>query len=174
MTIAGDPLRVVWDALQRHGYGPHGAAYDFRARCPGHDGGNPSALHVCEGIDGRVVMHCFAHICEVERIVAPLGLTVADLFPPGHRHARRRHMHEARRSEFDGVARDAANTLLAVSRLGPAFRNETVTDCPCCGSPNASLTVSTDFGHVLVQCASGCTLRMFTDALAARVDEGAA
>ena len=48
------------------------------ARCPAHDDAHNS-LSVREGEDGRVLLNCFAG-CEPERVVAALGLTMADLF----------------------------------------------------------------------------------------------
>jgi hypothetical protein len=47
-------------------------------RCPAHDDRNAS-LSVTEGDDGRVLVKCFSG-CEVDRIVAALGLELADLF----------------------------------------------------------------------------------------------
>lgn len=164
-----DPLRLVWDALARGGYGPHGKEDDFRARCPGHDGDNRDALHVSDDGDGNALLYCFAHDCRAERIVAALGLGLRDLFRAGHPRSHRRHLHEARRSEFAGGARLAANTLLALSQLGVCYRVEITTDCSYCGSPNASLTVDTHFPYVLLQCAAGCSERMFTEALAGNV-----
>ena len=53
----------------------------YMARCPVHDDKNPS-LSITEGNDGRVLLKCFAG-CSTEEIVKALGLTMADLFPPG-------------------------------------------------------------------------------------------
>ena len=55
------------------------ACNGWTGSCPAHDDRNPS-LSVAEGDDGRVLLHCFAG-CEVEEIVAALGLTMSDLFP---------------------------------------------------------------------------------------------
>jgi hypothetical protein len=49
------------------------------ACCPSHNDKTPS-MSVCEGDDGRVLLHCFAG-CSTESIVAALGLSFADLFP---------------------------------------------------------------------------------------------
>jgi hypothetical protein len=51
----------------------------FTARCPAHEDRGPS-LSITEGEDGRVLLHCFAG-CTPQEVVAPLGLTMADLFP---------------------------------------------------------------------------------------------
>ena len=56
----------------------------WSARCPGplHQRGdrNPS-LGIAIGDDGRALVRCFAG-CEVSAILAPIGLDLADLFPP--------------------------------------------------------------------------------------------
>lgn len=49
------------------------------ARCPAHPDRSPS-LSIREGSDGRTLLHCFAG-CELQAIVAALGLRLADLFP---------------------------------------------------------------------------------------------
>jgi putative DNA primase/helicase len=57
----------------------------WKALCPAHDDRDPS-LHVSEGVDGRVLLKCFAG-CENPQIVAALGLQMRDLFEQrnGHR-----------------------------------------------------------------------------------------
>jgi ribosomal protein L37AE/L43A len=55
---------------------PCGSGYE--ARCPGHEDRDPS-LSITEGEGGKVLLHDHAG-CPVERIVAALGLTLADLF----------------------------------------------------------------------------------------------
>jgi hypothetical protein len=50
----------------------------WSARCPGHDDQHHS-LSVAEGADRRALLKCFAG-CDLETILAPLGLTVSDLF----------------------------------------------------------------------------------------------
>ena len=57
-----------------------GAGSRFSARCPAHDNGNPS-LSIVEIDDGTVLVKCSAG-CPPARLLAALGLTVADLFPP--------------------------------------------------------------------------------------------
>jgi putative DNA primase/helicase len=50
------------------------------ARCPAHDDREPS-LSIREGRDGRVLLNCHAG-CTFDAVVAALGLTQADTFPP--------------------------------------------------------------------------------------------
>ncbi|BCX88502.1 putative DNA primase/helicase [Methylomarinovum tepidoasis] len=50
------------------------------ARCPAHLDKTPS-LGVRELDDGRVLIHCFSG-CDAADVVAAVGLTLADLFPP--------------------------------------------------------------------------------------------
>jgi hypothetical protein len=52
----------------------------WRARCPAHEDEHPS-LSVGVGRDGRVLLRCHAG-CPLEAILAALGLSAADLFPP--------------------------------------------------------------------------------------------
>jgi hypothetical protein len=52
----------------------------WRARCPAHGGSNPSALSVGIGDNGAVLLKCWSG-CDVDAVVAALGLDVADLFP---------------------------------------------------------------------------------------------
>lgn len=49
------------------------------AKCPGHDD-REASLSIKEGQDGRALLNCFAG-CHPERIVAPIGLSMRDLFP---------------------------------------------------------------------------------------------
>lgn len=50
------------------------------ARCPAHEDRSPS-LSIRDMEDGRTLLHCFGG-CEVEEIVAALGIKIDDLFPP--------------------------------------------------------------------------------------------
>lgn len=52
----------------------------WSARCPAHQDRSAS-LSVAFGRDGRVLLHCFAG-CPVVDVLAAVGLTLADLFPP--------------------------------------------------------------------------------------------
>jgi len=178
------PLDAVWAALARADCGPHGPAHDFRARCPVHGGDNPEALHVSTGADGRALVHCHAHGCSVDAIVSALDLTIPDLFPAGHRHARRRRLHEARRNDFTGPAAYAANTLIALDELGHSWSLSIQTDCPHCGAPRCLLvarsrTADSD-GSLFVSCPGdeyaavlgygACTVQQFLEALAGMIE----
>ena len=57
---------------------PNGVGYT--ARCPGHDD-RLNSLKVDTGKDGQALIHCHAG-CEPQRVVAALGWTLADLYPP--------------------------------------------------------------------------------------------
>lgn len=52
----------------------------WSARCPAHADKGPS-LSVRETPEGSVLLHCFAG-CEAAEIVAAMGLSMNDLFPP--------------------------------------------------------------------------------------------
>lgn len=56
------------------------AGNGYSARCPAHED-RSSSLSVTEGSDGRILVHCFAG-CPVHDVVAAVGMTVSDLFPP--------------------------------------------------------------------------------------------
>jgi hypothetical protein len=173
------PCATVWDALERHGYGPHGQTHDFRSRCPAHNGDNASSLHVCVGADGRAVLWCHARQCAVEDVVSTIGLSMPDLFPAGYRRARRRQLREARRSDFTGNARQLANVLMALVENGAEWYAEIRTDCPHCGSPRALLRVSErgvwlscPGDEYAVELGYGqCTFRQFQEALAGRLQD---
>jgi len=62
------------DKVQRRG------ADQWSARCPAHDDNGPS-LSVKELPDGATLVHCFAG-CEVAEVLAAVGLTMDELFPP--------------------------------------------------------------------------------------------
>lgn len=166
--VSGDPLAVVWGALEHRDCSPRGSSHDFRARCPGHDGDNALSLHVAEGVDRQVLLHCFAHQCTPERIVDALGLTIADLFPAGHRRARRTSAAHVRRSDLTGNAQVVANTLAALDIARMPWQAMVMTDCPFCGSPGAWLRTASDDAP-FVDCPTGCTTGEFTQALAYRL-----
>lgn len=50
------------------------------ARCPSHDDGSPS-LSIRELGDGRLLLHDFGG-CDVDDVVAAVGLEISNLFPP--------------------------------------------------------------------------------------------
>ena len=55
------------------------SGHEWAARCRAHDD-RKASLSVAAGDDGRVLLTCHAG-CATERVVAALGLTMADLFP---------------------------------------------------------------------------------------------
>jgi hypothetical protein len=165
-----DPLRILWDALAAGGYGPHGQPHDFRARCPGHDGDNSSALHVSAGAGGVVLLWCFAHGCATEDIIAPLNLRMRDLYPVDPGNSGRR-LPTARREDFTGNARLAANTLLALTRLDERWTVSILMDeCPNCEWPHALLVIDSA-REPFIHCRRGCEPHMLTQALAERLTE---
>ena len=58
------------------------AGKGYQARCPAHADNGPS-LSLREGDDGRILLHCHAG-CATEAVVAALGLSMGDLFPPSN------------------------------------------------------------------------------------------
>lgn len=58
----------------------HAIAGGWMVRCPCHDDQTDS-LSLSEGSDGRVLLHCHAG-CSTAAIVAALGVSLTDLFPP--------------------------------------------------------------------------------------------
>jgi hypothetical protein len=129
----------VWEALDRAGCEPHGTEWNFRSRCPAHGGENPGSLHVSVGCDGQAVLWCFAHRCPADDIARAVGLEMRDLFPPGHRHARRRQLPQARRADFQGNARRVVNILAALEALGSDWSASVRCACAYCGAPAAVL-----------------------------------
>jgi hypothetical protein len=173
---ATDPLTTVWEALEFAGFEPHGQPHDFRSRCPAHHGDNRDALKVTEGTDRRVLLWCHAHGCEPQLIVTALGLSMSDLFPPGHHRARRRALEPVRRSDLTGNAQAVASTLHALDVLELPWWAMVNTDCPYCGSPGAWLrttskpdSATSKAGRPWVSCPEGCTTDQFTSALAGRL-----
>ncbi len=73
-----DPLQNVLGRLRD--VKPRGSGHDYTALCPAHNDREPS-LSVSRGSDGRVLVHCFAG-CSTDAVLARLGLTLRDLFPP--------------------------------------------------------------------------------------------
>lgn len=69
-----DTLLLKLDGVKQTRYGQP----DWMARCPAHRDKNPS-LHISLGRDGEILLNCFAG-CETERVVAALGIEMADLF----------------------------------------------------------------------------------------------
>jgi hypothetical protein len=164
---ASDPLKTVWSALADAGYAPHGQAWAFRSKCPAHDGDNPDSLSVSVGSDGRCLVCCHARACEVESIVDAVGLTVADLFPAGHRRARRVGMPEVARRDFKGPARDVAHVLYALEELDLGWRCEISMWCPACG--DAAKLIASSLYDTFVSCPNFCTAEKVAEILAGKL-----
>jgi hypothetical protein len=169
-THASDPLRTLWDRLDAGGYEPHGEPCAFRARCPAHEGENREALSCSIGADGRALAHCHAHDCDVQDVTAALGLDVCDLFPAGHRRARRLPVHHAQRNDFTGHAREAVDLLYALVAVGDDWRVEITAPCSACGHEQA-LYVTSDRYETFLSCPNACTPRMAAQALTGRITE---
>jgi hypothetical protein len=167
--VSTDPLRLVRDALEARDCAPRGPDHAFRARCPVHGGANRTSLSIATGADGRAVVWCHAHQCDVREIAAALGLQVADLFPDGHRRGRSYAVQPLRRSDFRGIARDVANVLFSLEELGEEWALMLACACPYCGDPGAWLRAGAD--RVVIDCGGGCDSRAFTQALLGRLDE---
>jgi hypothetical protein len=165
--MSADPVSLVRVALEARGCRPHGREYDFRARCPVHDGGNPQSLHVTIGADGRAVVWCFARGCSAEAIAGALGLALTDLFPDGHRRGERVPLRPIRRADFTGAALNVANVLFALERLGEPWSLMLASVCPACGSHGAWLRATP--AGVDVDCDEGCGPDAYAGALLARI-----
>ena len=83
-------------------------ASNVTTRCPAHDD-TRNSLSIGEDEDGTVLLHCFVG-CTTEHIVAAIGLSLADLFPP-NRKAR----------DLPGVT---VERYALAKRLPPAFLKE--------------------------------------------------
>ena len=89
-----DPAAELVARLGAGGFEPRDAGPDaWESRCPGHNGSRHN-LSIARGDDGCALVHCHhddpgAAPCTPAAIIAPLGLLVADLFPPGTRRASR-------------------------------------------------------------------------------------
>jgi CHC2 zinc finger len=70
------PIELILSRLEKVSGNKGGSRY--RALCPGHADRSPS-LSICEGDDGRVLLHCFSG-CSAEAIVFSIKLTMTDLF----------------------------------------------------------------------------------------------
>ncbi len=170
-----DPRHTVWQALDRHGYQPHGEPHQFRARCPLHNGDSADSLAVNIGADGRALLYCFRCGRSGPEIAVAVGLTPYDLFPAGHRRGNPfQTLPEASRSEFAGNARTAANVLLGLDQAGLLSRIEIIArECPYCGRLQARVVIPNE-GKPFIHCGSGCSWRGFSLALAGLVAEGGA
>jgi hypothetical protein len=162
---ATDPLHVVWTALESADCSPTGNLWKAQARCPAHEDRRPS-LAVAEGVDGWAVIHCRAG-CKTEDVVKAMGLRWADLFPTGHRNARR--------PPSLAKPKPAVQLVLeAVLETGGAYRAATsgslwrVDVCPSCRE--GSLWVAAVGKKVRLTCFSGCAQETIVDRLAGVIE----
>lgn len=75
-TTTTKPIDLVLDRL---GYRGQRGGDKYKCHCPAHDDSIES-LSVSVGKDGKVLLKCHAG-CEIGKVVAELGLKMADLFP---------------------------------------------------------------------------------------------
>ncbi len=70
------PIELILSRLEKVSDDKGGSRY--KALCPAHADRSPS-LSICEGDDGRVLVHCFSG-CRAEEIVSSVNLTMEELF----------------------------------------------------------------------------------------------
>jgi hypothetical protein len=70
------PIELILSRLEKVSGNNGGSSY--KALCPAHADRSP-LLSICEGDDGRVLLHCFSG-CSAETIVSSIQLTMTDLF----------------------------------------------------------------------------------------------
>jgi hypothetical protein len=155
---AHDPMQTVYDALEARGCRPRGPAYKHTAHCPAHEDRSPS-LSVCEGADGRALIHCHAY-CEPDDVVRALGLQWPDLFPDGHRHAGPRRAKPQPVGDEHPV--EAVLAALGVTGIGwhrTIDQRMFVADrCPGCDERRpGALWIFDAAGRALLTCWNGCT-----------------
>lgn len=69
----------MYDVIFAKLHAPKKTHRGWQAQCPAHEDSTPS-LSVRFGNQGQLLLFCFAG-CQLEAIVAALGVTVKDLFP---------------------------------------------------------------------------------------------
>ena len=158
------PCATLWDALDARGCDPCGPQHDFSARCPAHDDTDPS-LSVREGVDRRALVHCFAG-CATRAVLAALGLDWRDVFPAGHRKARRLRLQAPPPGARN--ATQIANTLAALDAAGIDWWLTVATTCAHCGGAGAWIRGRSG-RDLYVDCPNGCGPAAFAQALAGRV-----
>lgn len=113
-----DPVQAALDALSSHGLSPKESGQGWSCRCPAHEDHHPS-MSISRGDDGRVLLRCHKG-CPPESIVAAIGLTMSDLFPPTSRPRRRQ---AAPRVTVDSVDRPTTTDLANADRFVRAYRD---------------------------------------------------
>jgi hypothetical protein len=175
LGVTVDPLVRVQKALETAGCNPHGQPWKCMTSCPvpGHGRGrgdrNPS-LSVREGIDGRVLVYCFAG-CSAEEIVRAIGLTMADLFPEGHSRGGRpaKPVPPARPGHLQGPFGQAIDYIAALAKLDQRALVSVMSRCFSCGAEGAWLRV--DHDGATLDCPEGCDGGAVAGALAQMVAE---
>jgi putative DNA primase/helicase len=69
-STADSSSRMICAAELSHALGGRKVGSQWKARCPAHDDRTPS-LSICEGDDGKVLVHCHAG-CEQKQVIAAL------------------------------------------------------------------------------------------------------
>lgn len=105
--MTADTLLQHLDGVKRTG------AETWLARCPAHDDKRPS-LSVRETGDGRVLLNCWAG-CATGDVLAAVGLTFSDLFPPDPSRTDHRQRGERRPFPAADVLRAVAQESLLVA-----------------------------------------------------------
>jgi len=93
------------------------------ARCPAH-ADRTASLSLCEGSDGRVLLHCFAG-CSAIDVLAAIGLQLIDLYPerlsplnPNHRSELREYARQANwRAALNVLSLECAVVRIAAGEL---------------------------------------------------------
>ena len=116
------------------------------------------------------MLWCFARQCDPETITKALGLSVRDLFPPGHCRAARRRPRSVRRTDFQGPALTVTNVLYALEQLDEPWTLMVTSTCPGCGHPGAWLRASAS-GAADADCPDGCDVHKYVQALLGRLDD---
>ena len=95
---------MTFDAFLQRLTGVKQSSTSWMARCPVHDD-QTASLSVSQAEDGKILLKCHAG-CSTERVVAALGLTMADLFsnsnPPSSRKQKREIVATYEYREVDG------------------------------------------------------------------------
>jgi hypothetical protein len=161
-----DPVRALWDELERVDCDPHGPEHAFRARCPAHQGDNRDALKVSEGVGGIALVHCWAYHCTARQIVGALGKPEAWLFPdytPERRGRKRRRRRSVDMLQATLGMLSLAGVPVRVSR-GPLPMDGYLPEtelfrvgafCPACGVPGLWV-YPVSAREVVMACWSGC------------------
>lgn len=99
-----DEILQRLDRVRKNGAGK------WTARCPAHDDQHPS-LGIAEPSDGKILLHCRSG-CLFPEIVASLGLSQKDFFPPSNS------THRSRSSlGYTPVEVNSALNLLRIARF---------------------------------------------------------